>query len=187
MSNETFETALKIVSKWEGGWSDHKNDPGGATKFGITQKVLSSWRKRAVLKIEVSNLTYAEAKEIYHSLYWKVIKADTLPPSIAIAMFDCAVNQGPNRAIVFLQKALKKLAAPNLTVDGKLGQQTANVIAVLLTRPELEEQVLRDFVVHRALHYSSLTKLLTDFGLGWFRRLFDVFYRASQYLTKSNL
>ena len=35
------EVLFKIIRKWEGGWSDHKNDRGGKTNMGIT---LSTWR-----------------------------------------------------------------------------------------------------------------------------------------------
>ena len=30
-----------MIRKWEGGWSDHKNDKGGKTNMGIT---LSTWK-----------------------------------------------------------------------------------------------------------------------------------------------
>lgn len=35
------EVLFKIIRKWEGGWSDHKNDKGGKTNMGIT---LSTWK-----------------------------------------------------------------------------------------------------------------------------------------------
>ena len=28
------EILFKVIRKWEGGWSDHKNDKGGKTKYG---------------------------------------------------------------------------------------------------------------------------------------------------------
>lgn len=34
------EILFKVIRKWEGGWSDHKNDKGGKTNMGIT---LSTW------------------------------------------------------------------------------------------------------------------------------------------------
>ena len=38
-----FEDALKFVLKWEGGFTNHPKDPGGATNKGITQKVYDAW------------------------------------------------------------------------------------------------------------------------------------------------
>ena len=35
------EVLFKMIRKWEGGWSDHKNDKGGKTNMGIT---LSTWK-----------------------------------------------------------------------------------------------------------------------------------------------
>ena len=35
------EILFKIIRKWEGEWSDHKNDKGGKTNMGIT---FSTWK-----------------------------------------------------------------------------------------------------------------------------------------------
>ena len=35
-----FDTAIKKVLKHEGGYVDHKNDPGGATKYGISLRFI---------------------------------------------------------------------------------------------------------------------------------------------------
>lgn len=35
------EILFRMIRKWEGGWSDHKNDKGGKTNMGIT---LSTWK-----------------------------------------------------------------------------------------------------------------------------------------------
>lgn len=33
------EILFKVIRKWEGGWSDHKNDKGGKTNMGITVSI----------------------------------------------------------------------------------------------------------------------------------------------------
>ena len=35
------EILFKVIRKWEGGWSDHKNDKGGKTNMGITLSIIS--------------------------------------------------------------------------------------------------------------------------------------------------
>ena len=79
---------------------------------------------------------------------------------------DYAVNQGPGRAKRFLQRALK------VTADGRIGPLT--LAAAARADPE---DTLSEFMTRRALHYSGLANLAV-FGLGWFRRLFDIHRRA---------
>ncbi|CUX63003.1 glycosyl hydrolase 108 family protein [Agrobacterium tumefaciens] len=32
-----------ITAEWEGGWSNHKADPGGKTMYGVTEAVYHVW------------------------------------------------------------------------------------------------------------------------------------------------
>jgi lysozyme family protein len=78
-----FEEIMETVFKWEGGYVDHPQDPGGATNHGITHKVLAKWRGVAsVTKQEVRDLTKAEARDIFKSRYYDVIKGGHLPRPI---------------------------------------------------------------------------------------------------------
>jgi len=89
-----FKEALNFVLKWEGGYSNDPNDPGGETKFGIS--------KRSYPELDISKLTLEQAKEIYYQNYWLKAGCDTLPYPINICVFDTAVNMGRRRAIEFL-------------------------------------------------------------------------------------
>ena len=89
-----FETALKFVLKWEGGYSNDPNDPGGETKYGIS--------KRSYPELDISKLTLKQAKEIYYQNYWLKIGCDELPYPFNIVVFDTAVNMGRRRAMEFL-------------------------------------------------------------------------------------
>jgi lysozyme family protein len=51
----------------EGGYVDHKDDPGGATNMGITFNTLKAWRGKPVTKQDVRNLTKKEALDIYEA------------------------------------------------------------------------------------------------------------------------
>ena len=164
--HDVFIQALQITLGWEKGYGDHSKDPGGATNFGITRKTLSDWREHKVTKYEVKNLKMPEAQRIYKEKYWVPAYCDQLPDAIAIAMFDCAVNQGVGRAKKLLQSALR------VKVDGVIGPKTLAAVE----RTE-EAELLRDFMAKRAMHYSGLKTLFT-FGYGWFRRIFDVYGRA---------
>ena len=90
----TFEDALKFVLKWEGGYSNDPNDPGGETKFGIS--------KRSYPNLDIKNLTVKQAKEIYFQNYWLKAGCDKLTSPLDIIVFDTAVNMGVSRAKEFL-------------------------------------------------------------------------------------
>jgi len=158
-----FETALAHVLDFEGGYSDHPSDPGGATKYGITHITLREFRGRPVTKDDVRRLTKAEAARIYRSRYWEAASCPVLPPGIDLAMFDCAVNQGVGRARRFLQQAAR------VKVDGVIGPVT--LTAVSQSDPEA---LLNEFMARRMRAYGLLGRLFRTFGLGWSRRLMAI-------------
>lgn len=41
-ANTIFEAAHAHVAKWEGGFFDHPNDPGGVTMYGVSLMFLKS-------------------------------------------------------------------------------------------------------------------------------------------------
>lgn len=108
--DKNFQIALQHVLKWEGGFSDHPNDRGGKTNYGITESTYNNWRKRKNLPVkDIRNITKQEAIDIYYHDYWKASGADKLPASFGVAMFDVAVNSGVGTA-----KSLYKTSKGNL-------------------------------------------------------------------------
>lgn len=106
----------------EGGFVNDPDDPGGATKYGITIATLSSTRGKRASVAEVRALTKAEAKSIYEAQYLTRPKIDQLPAPLVPSVFDMYVNAG-NRAIKILQETLGKFGL-KLAVDGAIGPQT---------------------------------------------------------------
>lgn len=92
----SFESALNVTLKFEGGYSNDKDDHGGATNFGITQNTYNSWCKRhGQAPKDVRNITKDEVKEIYYKDYWLASGADKIKdPKMALLMFDTAVLHG---------------------------------------------------------------------------------------------
>jgi lysozyme family protein len=147
----SFDSAFALIIGHEGGYTNHPRDPGGETKYGIT--------KRDFPDLDIQNLTREQAKHIYKANYWDAIKGDYLPPGIATLVFDSAVNQGPVRAIKFMQRALE------VGVDGVIGPKT--LIAAQDVDPD---EFSAKFGAERALHYAGLNTF-DVFGRGWLRRL----------------
>lgn len=163
MASGNFRRCLVHVLRFEGGYSDHPRDPGGATNLGITRAVLEKWRGRAVSKADVAALTEDEAATIYAANYWAAVAGDDLPAGIDLAVFDCAVNQGVGRAIRILQGALNM---SGVALDGHMGPVTLR--AATTANPEM---LLDEIMARRMVAYGALTKLFKVFGLGWSRRL----------------
>ena len=160
----SFEDAVEVVFEHEGGSVDHPEDPGGATNFGITLATLERWRGEPVTKAGIADLSRDEAAEIYRALYWTACRCDEMPPGIAIAVFDSAVNLGVRRSIRLLQRALR------VGVDGVLGPVTFGALS-RISIPDL----IDEYLARRAVHYASLN---ATFHLGWYRRLMNVHRRA---------
>ena len=93
-----FKRALKFVLKWEGKDSDGPNDPGGITRYGISQN--------AHPYLNVKDLTLKEAKEIYFKNYWLKANCDKISFPMNICIFNCAVNCGVSRAKKFMVSSL---------------------------------------------------------------------------------
>lgn len=157
-----FEGAVSFVLRHEGGFVLHPQDPGGATNFGITLQTLSQARGRPASVEDVRALTMREAQDIYRRFYWNAVRADELPPGLDLAVFDAAVNSGPSRAVMLLQKAL------GVEADGLLGPVT---LAAIEHMDGIE--IIRRLTRERLTFLSRLA-IWPVFGRGWRRRVLSV-------------
>ena len=157
-----FDLRLPVVLSHEGGFVQHPQDPGGATKFGITRETLARFRQKPVSVEDVRSLTTAEAAAIYRRLYWDPIRADELPAGVDLAVFDFAVNSGPSRAVRALQSALGVL------IDGVVGPVTL-AAARAADAARLIRRLTRD-----RLRFLSRLAIWPIFGRGWRRRVLAV-------------
>lgn len=98
-----YNKALSLVLKYEGGYVNHPNDPGGATNKGITQGVYNAYRRQKGKEIlGVQYIKDDEVNEIYKNAYWDKINASALLSGLDIAAFDFAVNSGVGRVNTYL-------------------------------------------------------------------------------------
>lgn len=166
MSDSRFERCLGEVLRHEGGYADHPADPGGATKFGITRKTLARWRHvspwSALPKSEVRDLGREEAGRIYRALYWTACGTDRLPPGIDLALFDYAVNSGPDRAVRTMQAAL------GVAADGVVGPVTERAAQ------QAEVNEIIDAICDQRLVFLQRLSNFSVFGAGWTARVKDV-------------
>lgn len=167
MANENrFERWLQLVLAHEGGYVDHPSDPGGATNLGITRKTLAGWRKvmpwTSLPKSEVKALTKETVAPIYRALYWDEIRGDDLPAGLDYAVFDYAVNSGPGRAAMALQRIL------GVADDGEIGPIT--LAAVAKRKPADLINALCD----ERIAFLQRLSTFAVFGKGWTSRVAGV-------------
>lgn len=118
MSANNFPACVAFTIEHEGTvFEDDPNDPGGATKFGITLDTLTEWRGHAT-KEDVVDLERAEAETIYRVKWWNAMLCDSLPAGLDLMLFDFGVNIGVKRAAAMLQTVLQ------VEADGHIGPLT---------------------------------------------------------------
>lgn len=117
-----FEKAFEKIIMLEGGYSEHQDDPGGKTKYGITEEVARQHGYNESMK----ELSLSLAKQIYKKSYWDINRLDEIKNySIQEELFECGVNCGPSTALKLMQRAYNTLVTSNyLTIDGKIGPNT---------------------------------------------------------------
>jgi len=119
MPPSRLDAALPFVLRWEGGFVDHPDDPGGRTNQGVTQAVYDAWRaRRSLPQRDVKSIEDDEVRSLYETDYWIPPRCPVLPPELDLAQFDTAVNMGVRRAVRLLQTAL------GCAVDGVFGDET---------------------------------------------------------------
>ena len=153
-----FDQAFDILLKHEGGFSDHPADPGGKTRFGITEAVAREVGYRG----DMRELPMDLAKRIYKSRYWDAVRANELPEAVRYAVFDAAVNSGPRQAIRWLQRAV------GVKDDGIIGPKTLAAV-----READPERLLRRFLSQRLRFMTNLPNW-GSFSRGWARRVADL-------------
>ena len=128
------EEAIRHTLGIEGGYVDDPRDSGGKTRWGITVAVA----RRNGWKGKMCDLPPEKAVEIYRKKYWAAARCDDLPPSVAVRVFDAAVNHGVGGAGRLLQMAINSASEwallvgaygspPKyrpLKVDGAVGPKT---------------------------------------------------------------
>ena len=150
-----FETAFDILITHEGGFSNHPDDLGGATMYGVTEAVA----RRHGYTGHMRNFTLDQAKAIYRKDYWEACQCEVMPEPVKYPLFDAAVNSGPVQAIKWLQ------AAAGVKADGKIGPVTRSAVI------NLNPYALTKNMIGRRLRFMTELKNWPSFSKGWARRV----------------
>ena len=120
------QTAMDIVAR-EGGFVDDPDDPGGATKHGVTLHTLRRLgldltQDGRVDRQDVERITVAQAADIFIEHYFRAPRIDALPAPLQATVFDMYVNAGAH-AVRILQRLFNDMRI-SVSVDGIIGPQT---------------------------------------------------------------
>lgn len=180
----TFENAIDVILRHEGGFVNHPNDPGGATNFGISLRFLAEHPEDGdfdgdgdVDVQDIMNMDPQQAAELYRKYWWDKYGYGRInDQTIATKIFDHSVNMGAKRAHILLQTALNKAFGLNLTVDGVLGKASFSAIN-MCTDGEEEQILLSAFCDEVWGFYDRLIKgnsKYKPFERGWKRRAYEM-------------
>lgn len=126
------QIADEIVRR-EGGFVNDPDDPGGATKYGVTIATMRRLRLDLdgdgdVDVADVMGLSREQARDIFVQHYFERPRIKELPDCLQASVFDMYVNAGTN-SVKILQRLLCDMGQA-VTVDGVIGPQTCAASAL---------------------------------------------------------
>lgn len=150
------QIADEIVAR-EGGFVDDPDDPGGATKYGVTIHTmrrlgLDLTRDGVIDRRDVQALSRDQAVDIFVAHYFERPRLEMAVEVLQPSLFDMYVNAG-SHAVRILQRLLLQMGF-SVVADGFMGPQTADACRKA-ARPDA--LVLRDaYGVARRNYYFRL-------------------------------
>lgn len=183
-SNTVFEAAHAHVAKWEGGFFDHKNDPGGVTNCGVSLMFLKGLGVLEgdidgdgdIDRADVLAITPETARTIFKRHFWDSPRAAELPPLVAVAFYDLAVNAGTGRSAIITQEGVNR-ALPGVIqkLAPNVGPQTRRFSKQIAQ--EGRQLLLTEYILEqRAAWYRRLAAAKPTsavFLKGWLNRTND--------------
>lgn len=176
--NGAFERAfaqvltLEDVRGFDGRVHTDAGDPGGATKWGVTQGLYSKWFDGSV-----SEMTEQTCLRIYRAEFWDVQALDLVAGVsllVAAEVFEAGVNCGAVTAGKFLQRACNAVwrSGESLAVDGAVGFKTRMRVAYIV-EAGFETALVSAQNGEQYIHYKNLIEArpwAARFGRGWLQR-----------------
>jgi len=179
MSKFSKEILEKTLSK-EGGYtlSNHKNDRGGLTFAGISQKMHPTWfgwsaingqlEKNKDADILVTNEIQELVEVFYRTEFWDRGAHKIKNSELAEILFDISVNIGWRQANKILQRSANKASNCHIVVDGVLGPLSLTCISMCN-----QDELKMTFLLETIAHYSKIVEndqTQSVFLRGWVNR-----------------
>lgn len=176
MPKKNIEQIINGIIDREGGFVDHPDDPGGATCYGITERVARAGGYTGPMR----DLPRHFAFRLYEQKYFRgpgFHLVHDLSPAVAEELTDTGVNMGQSVATTFLQRALNVMNRmgqlyPDLVADGVIGAQTIGALRSYLDARGRDGEILllRALNILQGARYFELTERREtneSFFYGW--------------------
>ena len=160
--NETEATRKLLLS--EGGYTNHPNDPGGPTNFGITIADARKhiWPGQNVTVTMMRGMTKEQALKVYDAKYWDRMLCDDLPSGLDYAIYDYGVNSGTGRSGRVLRALLRMPVGTNID---------RSVIEKINSLSPSRRRALIAQLCDERLAFLKRLHTWPVFGVGWGRRV----------------
>ena len=182
ITSPRFEVALGELLGLEKGFVDHKADTGGATNWGITERVARAHGYEGYMDL----LPLEFAAKIYWVDYWEEdhlkleMVGNIAGQEITSEIFEQGVNTGQKRTAKRVQRVLNILNRtetlyPDLKVDGWLGSNTREALTVLVSQGDMDD-LFRWLNIAQGAWYFNILENDPDqdqetFARGWSKRV----------------
>lgn len=171
MKKVWFDEAVERTLEHEGFWSDDKFDPGGKTKYGITELLWEEYSLPRGIHKSIDKITVQDAVTVYFEEFWLKQGCHLLEDkAVALELFDTSVNCGRFNGTCILQRAFNFVRTEGedpLLVDGKCGPATRAAINRLVK--SYGWHLLTAMNCEQYAHYSQIKG--QRFKRGWITRV----------------
>ena len=153
----TVSAIADAIIAREGGYVNDPDDPGGATKYGVTVHTmrrlgLDLTGDGQVTAADVQRLTRERARAIFLREYYRRPGIDRLPSPLQASVFDMQVNAG-GQAVRLLQRLVGKMGFA-AAVDGVIGPETQ--AAVARAAKAAPDHIVDAYGIERRNYYYAL-------------------------------
>lgn len=190
---KNFVTANAFTQKWEKGYVNHPNDPGGATYNGVSLRFLKQTgtdiNGDGVINAEdiltlYRNKDQTKVDEIFYKAFWRDPGLDRFAslPTQAV-LYDTNVNTGRTQTAKMLQRAYNAMSSKNqaLDVDGIIGPKTIARVASIIAQGKDNDLALAFLDQRLAFHNLLVSnspypdgRNYKPFAAGWRNRVNDL-------------
>lgn len=165
-----YTKLVPFIRKWEGGFSNHPKDKGGATNNGVTLATYRMVYGKNKTVDDLKNMSDKEWEHIFKIYYWDKWKGDCIKnQSIANILVDWYWMSG-NIGVKKVQELF------GLKVDGIVGSKTLGKINSVDG-----EWLFKRIWEMRLNHYNKIVKKNPSqkvFLQGWLNRLHSTVYHG---------
>lgn len=171
-----WEKAIEFTLGYEGGWCNTPGDRGGETFRGVSRVNYPNWPGWPLVDAGKSDPSFPAnvnrdpalkqmAVDFYRKVFWEPLNGDSLPPQMAIAVFDWGVNSGWGLAARMMQRVLR------VNPDGVVGPVTVKAAV------EGGSAAVKALLTRRLVFFANIMKNDTTqqkWAWNWFGRVVEL-------------